>query len=112
MLDEFAEARLPTDACYQGNSQKNYWIKLSYDEQTKQHYCEKVDYWVPERCGIIAGLYLTDTACQAPKGPTDKELQDQREREQREREQREREQREREQREREQQQYQLSLIHI
>jgi len=90
---EFAEARLPTDACFQGDSQKNYWIKLSYDEQTKQHNCKKVNYWVPEKCGIIAGLYKTDPACQAPTGPTPEELQEQRERqEQREQEQRDREQ--------------------
>jgi hypothetical protein len=104
---EFAEARLPTDACFQGDSQKNYWIKLSYDEQTKQHNCKKVNYWVPEKCGIIAGLYKTDPACQAPTGPTPEELQEQRERqEQRDREQRDREQEQKQyDREQEQKQY-------
>ena len=104
---EFAEARLPTDACFQGDSQKNYWIKLSYDEQTKQHNCKKVNYWIPEKCGIIAGLYKTDPACQAPTGPTPEELQEQRERqEQREQEQRDREQEQKQyDREQEQKQY-------
>ena len=27
---------------------------------------KKVDYWVPEKCGKIAGLYKTDPACQPP----------------------------------------------
>jgi hypothetical protein len=99
---EFAEAKGPDEPC--NYLDKNHWLKYSYDSAKGTASCVKVDYWVPERCGNIAGLYLTDPACQAPKGPTPEELQEQREREQREREQREREQREREQREREQEQ--------
>ena len=98
---EFAEARGPDEPCsYQ---KPNSFLKITNVPWD----CKPVNYWVPEKCGIIEGLYKTDPACQAPKGPTPEELQDQRERqEQREREQREREQQqyEREQ-QREQQQY-------
>lgn len=65
ILNEFADARLPDDPC--SFTKKHSYIKLSYNEQTRQHMCEKVDYWVPERCGKIAGLYKTDSACQPPK---------------------------------------------
>ena len=97
---EFAEAKGPDEPC--NYLDKNHWLKYSYDSAKGTASCVKVDYWVPERCGNIAGLYLTDPACQAPKGPTPEELQEQREREQREQEQREPEQREQEQREQEQ----------
>ena len=92
---EFAEAKGPDEPC--NYLDKNHWLKYSYDSAKGTASCVKVDYWVPERCGNIAGLYLTDPACQAPKGPTPEELQEQREQEQREREQREREQEQREQ---------------
>ena len=81
ILDEFVEARGPDEPCSYNKS--NSYLKISNEPWT----CKKVNYWVPEKCGIIEGLYKTDPACQAPTGPTDKELQDQRE--QREREQRE-----------------------
>ena len=99
---EFAEAKGPDEPC--NYLDKNHWLKYSYDSAKGTASCVKVDYWVPERCGNIAGLYLTDPACQAPKGPTPEELQEQREQEQREQEQREQEQREREQEQREQEQ--------
>ena len=105
---EFAEAKGPDEPC--NYLDKNHWLKYSYDSAKGTASCVKVDYWVPERCGNIAGLYLTDPACQAPKGPTPEELQEQREREQREREQREREQREQEQREREQREREQRLL--
>ena len=97
---EFAEAKGPDEPC--NYLDKNHWLKYSYDSAKGTASCVKVDYWVPERCGNIAGLYLTDPACQAPKGPTPEELQEQREQEQREPEQREQEQREQEQYEPEQ----------
>ena len=104
---EFAEARSPDEPCSYNKS--NSYLKISNEPWT----CQKVNYWVPEKCGIIEGLHKTDPACQAPKGLTDKELQDQREQqEQREREQREREQeqkqydREQEQKQQQQQQQQ------
>ena len=90
---EFAEAKGPDEPC--NYLDKNHWLKYSYDSAKGTASCVKVDYWVPERCGNIAGLYLTDPACQAPKGPTPEELKEQREREQ---EQREQEQYEPEQR--------------
>jgi hypothetical protein len=65
ILSEFADARLPDDPC--SFTKKHSYIKLSYNEQTRQHACEKVNYWVPERCGKIAELYKTDSACQPPK---------------------------------------------
>ena len=101
---EFAEAKGPDEPC--NYLDKNHWLKYSYDSAKGTASCVKVDYWVPERCGNIAGLYLTDPACQAPKGPTPEELQEQREQEQREQEQREQEQREREQEQREREQEQ------
>ena len=88
---EFAEAKGPDEPC--NYLDKNHWLKYSYDSAKGTASCVKVDYWVPERCGNIAGLYLTDPACQAPKGPTPEELQEQREQEQREQEQYEPEQR-------------------
>ena len=41
------------------------FLKISNDPWT----CEKVDYWVPEKCGIYAGLYKTDKQCQPPPEP-------------------------------------------
>ena len=60
----FAEARGPDEPC--SYMTDNSHIKLTYDYQTGKATCKKVDYWVPEICGRIAGLYLTDSSCQPP----------------------------------------------
>ena len=73
---EFAEARSPDEPCSYNKS--NSYLKISNEPWT----CQKVNYWVPEKCGIIEGLYKTDPACQAPTGPTPEELREQRDREQ------------------------------
>ena len=58
-----AEARGSGDACSYLNLHS--FIKISNDPWK----CEKVSYYVPKDCGIIAGLYLTDSRCQAPPPP-------------------------------------------
>jgi len=68
----YAEARLSTDPC----SFKDYgkemtkFLKISYDPSgVGKHVCKTtlevwgIDKPVPARCGIVAGLYLTDPAC-------------------------------------------------
>ena len=60
----YAEARGPDEPC--AYTDKHHWLKISYDSQKGEATCKKVDYWVPEKCGKIAGLYKTDPACQPP----------------------------------------------
>ena len=60
----YAEARGPDEPC--AYLDKHYWLKISYDSQKGEATCKKVDYWVPEKCGIKAGLYKTDASCQLP----------------------------------------------
>ena len=55
-----AEARSPEEPC--SYLSKNSFIKISAEPLN----CKKIDYWVPMECGKIAGLYLTDSRCQAP----------------------------------------------
>ena len=50
----YAEARGDTEPC--SYRMPHSFLKISNDPWT----CEKVDYWVPEKCGIYAGLYKTD----------------------------------------------------
>jgi phosphatidylserine/phosphatidylglycerophosphate/cardiolipin synthase-like enzyme len=52
------DARSPTEPCSYIKS--NSYLKISNEPWT----CQKVDYWVPERCGIYEGIYKTDVACQ------------------------------------------------
>ena len=54
------DARGATEPC--SYTKSNSFLKISNEPWT----CQKVDYWVPERCGIYEGLYKTDTACQRP----------------------------------------------
>ena len=59
-FQNYAEAREATEPC-------SYLSKYSYIKITaKPLNCKKVDYHVPEECGKIAGLYLTDSRCQPP----------------------------------------------
>ena len=60
----YAEARGPDEPC--AYTDKHHWLKISYDSQKGEATCKKVDYWVPEKCGIKAGLYKTDASCQLP----------------------------------------------
>ena len=68
-----AEAREATAHCATIGPNKDRMIKISYDQATGKHVCYTtlkhfgVDFTVPDRCGQIAGLYLTDKACQPPK---------------------------------------------
>ena len=55
-----AEARGADEPC--SYLKKYSYIKISAEPLN----CKKVDYRVPEECGRIAGLYLTDIRCQAP----------------------------------------------
>ena len=59
-----AEARGADEPC--SYTKKNSYIKISYNPQTGKAECKKVSYWVPEKCGIVAGLYKTDKDCQPP----------------------------------------------
>ena len=67
-----AEAREATAHCATIGKNKDRMIKISYDQATGTHVCETtlkhfgVDFTVPDRCGQIAGLYLTDKSCQPP----------------------------------------------
>jgi hypothetical protein len=54
------DARSATEPCSYQKS--NSFLKISNEPWT----CKKVDYWVPERCGIHEGIYKTDVACQKP----------------------------------------------
>ena len=56
----YAEARGDDEPC--SYRLPHSFLKISNDPWK----CEKVDYWVPEKCGIKAGLYKTDTTCQPP----------------------------------------------
>ena len=56
----YAEARGDGEPC--SYRMPHSFLKISNDPWK----CEKVDYWVPEKCGIKAGLYKTDTTCQPP----------------------------------------------
>ena len=58
-----AEARGADEPC--SYLKKYSYIKISAEPLN----CKKVDYRVPEECGRIAGLYLTDSRCQAPSPP-------------------------------------------
>ena len=60
----YAEARGDDEPC--SYTSPHSFLKISNDPWK----CEKVDYWVPEKCGIKAGLYKTDTSCQPPPAPT------------------------------------------
>ena len=60
----YAEARGDTELC--SYTKPHSYLKISYDPWE----CKKVDYWVPEKCGKIAGLYKTDSDCQPPPEPT------------------------------------------
>ena len=55
-----AEARGADEPC--SYLKKYSYIKISAEPLN----CKKVDYRVPEECGRVAGLYLTDIRCQAP----------------------------------------------
>jgi hypothetical protein len=101
-LNEFADAKGADEPC--SYLDKNHYHKYSYDSVKGTASCVKVDYWVPERCGNIAGLYLTDSACQPPKPVEQTSTDEQQQREQQQREQQQREQQQREQQQREQQQ--------
>ena len=63
----YAEAKSDTEPCSYLNPHS--FLKISNDPWT----CEKVDYWVPEKCGIYAGLYKTDKQCQPPPPPPTEE---------------------------------------
>ena len=54
----YAEARGDDEPC--SYRLPHSFLKISNDPWK----CEKVDYWVPEKCGIKAGLYKTDASCQ------------------------------------------------
>ena len=56
----YAEARGDDEPC--SYTSPHSFLKISNDPWK----CEKVDYWVPEKCGIKAGLYKTDASCQLP----------------------------------------------
>ena len=56
----YAEARGDDEPC--SYRMPHSFLKISNDPWK----CEKVDYWVPEKCGIKAGLYKTDASCQPP----------------------------------------------
>ena len=58
-----AEARGADEPC--SYLKKYSYVKISAEPLN----CKKVDYRVPEECGRIAGLYLTDSRCQAPSPP-------------------------------------------
>ena len=62
----YADAKGPDEPC--NYLDRHHSIKISYDgsKYPGVAYCEKVDYWVPEKCGKIAGLYKTDSECQPP----------------------------------------------
>ena len=68
-----AEARDAHAPCKFSGPNKDRWIKISHDYSTGKPKCEKtidwygVDFSVPEKCGKIPGLYLTDKDCQPPK---------------------------------------------
>ena len=83
-LNEFADAKGADEPC--SYLDKNHYHKYSYDSVKGTASCVKVDYWVPERCGNIAGLYLTDSACQPPK-PAEQTSETEQQREQQQREQ-------------------------
>jgi len=91
---EFAEARGPDEPC--SFMKPNSYLKISNEPWT----CQKVNYWVPEKCGIIEGLYKTDLTCHEPT----KEEREQREQQLEE----EREQREQQLEEEREQQRQLA----
>ena len=91
---EFAEARSPDEPC--SFMKPNSYLKISNEPWT----CQKVNYWVPEKCGIIEGLYKTDLTCHEPT----KEEREQREQQLEE----EREQREQQLEEEREQQRQLA----
>ena len=59
----YAEARGDDEPC--SYRLPHSFLKISNDPWK----CEKVDYWVPEKCGIKAGLYKTDASCQPPPAP-------------------------------------------
>ena len=59
----YAEARGDDEPC--SYNSPHSFLKISNDPWK----CEKVDYWVPEKCGIKAGLYKTDASCQLPPAP-------------------------------------------
>ena len=65
----YADAKGPDEPC--NYLDRHHSLKISYDgsKYPGVTHCEKVDYWVPERCGKIAGLYKTDSACQPPAVP-------------------------------------------
>ena len=62
----YADAKGPGEPC--NYLDRHHSLKISYDgsKYPGVAYCEKVDYWVPEKCGKIAGLYKTDNDCQPP----------------------------------------------
>ena len=61
----YAEARGDGEPC--SYRMPHSFLKISNDPWK----CEKVDYWVPEKCGIKAGLYKTDASCQPPPAVAD-----------------------------------------
>ncbi len=56
-FQEKVEAREATEPC--SYLDKNHYIKIS----SNPWQCAKVNYWVPEKCGKIEGLYKTDPDC-------------------------------------------------
>ena len=62
----YADAKGPDEPC--NYLDRHHSIKISHDgsKYPGVAHCEKVDYWVPEKCGKIAGLYKTDSECQPP----------------------------------------------
>ena len=68
----YAEAKGPDEPCSYLND--NY-LKISYNEATRKAVCQTteqvfgIDFPVPDKCGRIAGLYLTDKSCQPPPPP-------------------------------------------
>ena len=59
----YAEAKGDDEPC--SYKHPHSFLKISNDPLE----CKKVDYWVPEKCGIEAGLYKTDASCQPPPAP-------------------------------------------
>ena len=82
------DARSATEPC--SYTKSNSFLKISNEPWT----CKKVDYWVPEKCGIYEGIYKTDAACQPPK-PVEQTSITEQQREQQQREQQQREQQQR-----------------
>jgi len=68
-----AEARGPDEPCSYIPSKMKYEIKIKHNYETGIPDCKTteelfgVKFVVPPKCGKIAGLYLTDKACQPPK---------------------------------------------